>query len=162
MNGINNENKIDKSVRNSEQFQDALARAICGEFDKEISDKPEGFGRLPLLKVHEQFSLRKGFCLETGNDYFQLMKEVFYIENPGSNYFETVSPIVYRRVAKQHESGDLDWAKRVAKHYDLPVAEFEGEVIEVEEPKKKTKTTAKKADKKTTTKKEAKKEVKQD
>lgn len=162
MNGINNENKIDKSVRNSEQFQDALARAICGEFDKEISDKPEGFGRLPLLKVHEQFSLRKGFCLETGNDYFQLMKEVFYIENPGSNYFETVSPTVYRRVAEQHESGDLDWAKRVAKHYDLPVAEFEGEVIEVEEPKKKTKTTAKKADKKTTTKKEAKKEVKKD
>lgn len=162
MNGINNENKIDKSVRNSEQFQDALARAICGEFDKEISDKPEGFGRLPLLKVHEQFSLRKGFCLETGNDYFQLMKEVFYIENPGSNYFETVSPTVYRRVAKQHESGDLDWAKRVAKHYDLPVAEFEGEVIEVEEPKKKTKTTAKKANKKTTTKKEAKKEVKKD
>ena len=162
MNVINNENKSDKSVRNSEQFQDALARAICGEFDKEISDKPEGFGRLPLLKVHEQFSLRKGFCLETGNDYFQLMKEVFYIENPGSNYFETVSPTVYRRVAKQHESGDLDWAKRVAKHYDLPVAEFEGEVIEVEEPKKKTKTTAKKADKKTTTKKEAKKEVKKD
>lgn len=162
MNQINNENKIDKSTRNSEQFQDALARAICGEFDKEISEKPEGFGRLPLLKVHEQFSLRKGFCLETGNDYFQLMKEVFYIENPGSNYFETVSPTVYRRVAKQHESGDLDWAKRVAKHYDLPVAEFEGEVIEVEEPKKKTKTTAKKADKKTTTKKEAKKEVKKD
>ena len=158
MNGINNENKIDKSVRNSEQFQDALARAICGEFDKEISDKPEGFGRLPLLKVHEQFSLRKGFCLETGNDYFQLMKEVFYIENPGSNYFETVSPTVYRRVAKQHESGDLDWAKRVAKHYDLPVAEFEGEVIEVEEPKKKTKTTAKK----TTTKKEVKKADKKD
>lgn len=158
MNGINNENKIDKSVRNSEQFQDALARAICGEFDKEISDKPEGFGRLPLLKVHEQFSLRKGFCLETGNDYFQLMKEVFYIENPGSNYFETVSSTVYRRVAKQHESGDLDWAKRVAKHYDLPVAEFEGEAIEVEEPKKKTKTTAKKADKKTTTKKETKKD----
>lgn len=158
MNEINNENKIDKSVRNSEQFQDALARAICGEFDKEISDKPEGFGRLPLLKVHEQFSLRKGFCLETGNDYFQLMKEVFYIENPGSNYFETVSPTVYRRVAKQHESGDLDWAKRVAKHYDLPVAEFEGEVIEVEEPKKKTKTTAKK----TTTKKEAKKADKKD
>lgn len=158
MNGINNENKIDKSVRNSEQFQDALARAICGEFDKEISDKPEGFGRLPLLKVHEQFSLRKGFCLETGNDYFQLMKEVFYIENPGSNYFETVSPTVYRRVAKQHESGDLDWAKRVAKHYDLPVAEFEGEVIETEEPKKKTKTTAKK----TTTKKEAKKADKKD
>lgn len=157
MNGINNENKIDKSVRNSEQFQDALARAICGEFDKEISDKPEGFGRLPLLKVHEQFSLRKGFCLETGADYFQLMKEVFYIENPGSNYFETVSPTVYRRVAKQHESGDLDWAKRVAKHYDLPVAEFEGEVIEVEEPKKKTKTTAK-----TTTKKEAKKADKKD
>lgn len=157
MNGINNENKIDKSVRNSEQFQDALARAICGEFDKEISDKPEGFGRLPLLKVHEQFSLRKGFCLETGNDYFQLMKEVFYIENPGSNYFETVSPTVYRRVAKQHESGDLDWAKRVAKHYDLPVAEFESEVIEVEEPKKKTKTTAKK-----TTKKEAKKADKKD
>ena len=158
MNGINNENKIDKSLRNSEQFQDALARAICGEFDKEISDKPESFGRLPLLKVHEQFSLRKGFCLETGNDYFQLMKEVFYIENPGSNYFETVSPTVYRRVAKQHESGDLDWAKRVAKHYDLPVAEFEGEVIEVEEPKKKTKTT----DKKTTTKKEAKKADKKD
>ena len=142
MNGINNENKIDKSVRNSEQFQDALARAICGEFDKEISDKPEGFGRLPLLKVHEQFSLRKGFCLETGNDYFQLMKEVFYIENPGSNYFETVSPTVYRRVAKQHESGDLDWAKRVAKHYDL------------QEPKNKTtKKTVKKADdKKPTTK----------
>lgn len=151
MNQINNENKIDKSVRNSEQFQDALARAICGEFDKEISDKPEGFGRLPLLKVHEQFSLRKGFCLESGNDYFQLMKEVFYIENPGSNYFETVNPTVYRRVAKQHESGDLDWAKRVAKHYDLPLAEFEGDLIEVEEPKKKTKTTAK------TTKKEAKK-----
>lgn len=158
MNQINNENKIDKSVRNSEQFQDALARAICGEFDKEISDKPEGFGRLPLLKVHEQFSLRKGFCLESGNDYFKLMKEVFYIENPGSNYFETVNPTVYRRVAKQHEQGDLDWAKRVAKHYDLPLAEFEGDVIEVEEPKKKTKTTAKKA----TTKKEAKKADKKD
>ena len=158
MNQINNENKIDKSVRNSEQFQDALARAICGEFDKEISDKPEGFGRLPLLKVHEQFSLRKGFCLESGNDYFQLMKEVFYIENPGSNYFETVSPTVYRRVAKQHEQGDLEWAKRVAKHYDLTLAEFEGDVIEVEEPKKKTKTTTKKA----TTKKEAKKADKKD
>lgn len=146
MNEIIRENKIDKSVRNSEAFQQAFARASAGDFDKDISDKLGGC-RLPLLKVTEVFTIRKGFCLEAGDDFYKLMKEVFYIENPGSNYFETVEPTVYRRVASQHEQGDLAWAKRVAKHYGLNIATFEGKAVKEKAEKKKT---AKKSTKKST------------
>lgn len=141
MNEIVCENKIDKSIRNSEAFQDTLARAINGGYDLDISEKPQQLGRLPLLKIHEQFSIRKGFSLETGQDFYKLMKEVFYTENPGSNYFETVDPFIYRRVASQKETGDLTWAKNVAKHYGISVATFEG--AEVKEDKKAAKKAPK-------------------
>lgn len=127
MNTITNENKVEKSLRNSKAFKEALKRAQKGEFDKELEGARENgelvgtSQRLPLLKVTEIWSLRKHFSLEIGKKYYQLYKEKFYIENPGSNYFETVNPTVYRMVVSQKEKGDKDWAGAVAAHLGIEV-----------------------------------------
>lgn len=133
MNPIHDENKVEKSIRNSDKFQDTLSRAIQGEFDVELDNaRAEGdlvgtSVRLPLLKVTEFFTLRKKFSLELGQDYYQLYKEKFYIENPGSNYFETVDDTVYRKVVAQKEKGDLQWATAVSDRLAIDV---EGEEVE--------------------------------
>ena len=135
MNPITNENKIEKSIRNSEKFLSTLARAASAEFDVELTDARESgelqgtSTRLPLLKVTELFTIRKKFSLEQGKNYYQLYKEKFYIENPGSNYFETVKDTIYRTVVAQKETGDLEWAKAVAEHMDI---EVEGEEASTE------------------------------
>lgn len=127
MNTITSENKVEKSLRNSEAFKKALKRAQKGEFDKELEDARENgelvgtSQRLPLLKVTEIWSLRKHFCLQAGAEYYQLYKEKFYIENPGSNYFETVNPTVYRMVVSQKEKGNKEWADAVAAHLGIEV-----------------------------------------
>lgn len=127
MNPIENENKVEKSVRNSKAFQAAFARASKGEFDKEL-DKAREAGelqgtstRLPLLRVQEIWTIRRKFSIEKGENYFKLYKEKFYIENPGSNNFDTVSPTVYRTVVAQKEQGDAKWAKAVGEHLNVPV-----------------------------------------
>lgn len=124
MNEIVNENKVEKSLRNSKEFAAVLARATKGDFDKELdAAREEGLAgtscRLPLLKVIEIWSIRKHFSLKTGSNYFKLYKEKFYVENPGSNYFETVSPTVYRKVVAQAEEGDAEWATAVANHLGI-------------------------------------------
>ena len=125
MNPIVKENKVEKSLRNTKEFAAVLARAQAGDFDKELdAARSEGEligtrSRLPLLKVAEIWTIRKHFSIEKGTDYFKLYKEKFYVENPGSNYFETVKPTVYRQVASQHEEGDVKWAKAVAAHLDI-------------------------------------------
>ena len=142
MNPIKKENKVEKSLRNTKEFAAVLARAQKGEFDKELQDARDNgelqgtSGRLPLLKVTEVWSIRKHFSLDTGTDYFKLYKEKFYVENPGSHYFETVNPVIYRSVVAQREEGDAEWAKNVGAHLG----------IQVEAAKAKTtrKTTAKK------------------
>lgn len=127
MNTITNENKVEKSLRNSKAFKEALKRAQKGEFDKELEDARENdelvgtSQRLPLLKATEIWSLRKRFSLEIGKEYYQLYKEKFYIENPGSNYFDTVNPTVYRMVVSQKEKGNKDWADAVAAHLGIEV-----------------------------------------
>ena len=135
MNPIHDENKVEKSIRNSEKFHETLSRAIQGDFDVELDDaRNEGqlvgtSCRLPLLKVTETFTIRKKFSLEKGDNYYQLYKEKFYIENPGSNYFETVDDTIYRKVVAQKETGDLEWANRVSEHLDIDV-EGEDEMVE--------------------------------
>ena len=135
MNPITNENKIEKSIRNSEKFLSTLARAASAEFDVELTDARETgellgtSTRLPLLKVTELFTIRKKFSLEQGKNYYQLYKEKFYIENPGSNYFETVDDTIYRKVVAQKEKGDLKWATAVSERLDIAL---EGETEEVE------------------------------
>ena len=125
MNPIVKENKVEKSLRNSKEFANVLARATKGDFDKELdSAREEGAlqgtrSRLPLLKVTEIWTIRKHFSIEKGTDYFKLYKEKFYVENPGSNYFETVSPTVYRTVVAQSEEGDAKWATAVANHLGI-------------------------------------------
>ena len=112
-----NENKVEKSIRNSKEFKEALERAMKGEFDKNI-DSATG---LNFLKVYENWTIRKIFSLEKGEDYYKLYKEVFYIENPGKHYFDTVNPTIYRRIAAQHEQGDKNWAEAVAKHLGIKI-----------------------------------------
>lgn len=144
MNKIENENKIEKSIRNSELFKSVLERATKGDFDKELSAAREEGSlagtatRLPLLKVTEIWTIRKKFSIEKGTDYFQLYKEKFYIENPGSNYADTVSPTVYRDVVAQRETGDAKWAAAVSKHMKIPA-----ELSEAKKPAAKKKTTKK-------------------
>lgn len=127
MNPIVKENKVEKSIRNSEMFQAVLARAQKGDFDKELDQAREDGDlqgtstRLPLLKVTEIWSIRKHFSIKTGSEYFQLYKEKFYIENPGSNYFDTVNPSVYRLVVAQAETGDEQWAAAVSAHLNVDV-----------------------------------------
>ena len=135
MNPIHDENKVEKSIRNSEKFLNTLGRASQGEYDLELDQAREenvlcGTSmRLPLLKVTELFTIRKKFSLEKGEDYYQLYKEKFYIENPGSNYFETVDDTIYRKVVAQKEKGDLEWATAVSQRLDI---DLEGETEEAE------------------------------
>lgn len=114
-----NENKVEKSIRNTKEFMDAINRVAKGEFDEDIDDATN----MPYLKVAEKWSIHKHFSLEEGKDYYQLYKEVFYIENPGKYYFETVEPTIYRRISRQHENGDIEWAKAVATHLGIKIAE---------------------------------------
>lgn len=125
MNEIKNEDKVTKSLRNTKEFKQLFVRANKGEFDVELDDARESgelvgtSQRLPLLKVTEKWSIRKQFDIESGKDRYHLYKEKFYIQNPGSNYVDTIDKTIYRKVVKQHESGDLDWAKRVADHFNI-------------------------------------------
>ena len=65
MNPIVTENKVEKSLRNSKEFQAVLARASKGDYDKELQDAREDgslegtSSRLPLLKVTEIWTIRK-------------------------------------------------------------------------------------------------------
>lgn len=113
------ENKVEKSLRNTKEFAEALKRAQKGEYDEDVTDV---CGQ-DLLKVTEIWSIRKIFSLEEGKDYYKLYKEVFYIENPHKYYFDTVEPTIYRRIAGQHEQGDKEWADAVAKHLNIKIAE---------------------------------------
>ena len=113
------ENKIQKSVRNTREFKTALNRALMGGYDEDIDDATGA----PFLKVCERWTIRKIFSIETGEDYFKLYKEVYYIENPGKYYFEEVNPTIYRRIAAQHEEGDRKWAEAVSKHENIQIVE---------------------------------------
>lgn len=114
-----NENKIEKSVRNTKEFMNAINRVAKGEFDEDIDDAYQ----LPLLKIAERWTIRKQFSLEEGKHFYKLYKEVFYIQNPGKYYFEEVEPTIYRRIAKQHEQGDKEWAEAVAKEMHISIVE---------------------------------------
>lgn len=113
------ENKVEKSLRNSKAFKDALKKASEGKFDIDVTDV---CGE-DLLKVTEIWSIRKMFSLEEGKDYYKLYKEVFYIENPHKYYFETVNPTIYRRISGQKEQGDKEWADAVSKHLGIQIIE---------------------------------------
>ena len=113
------ENKIQKSVRNTREFKTALNRALMGGYDEDIEDATGA----PFLKVCERWTIRKIFSIETGEDYYKLYKEVYYIENPGKYYFEEVNPTIYRRIAAQHEEGDRKWAEAVSKHENIQIIE---------------------------------------
>ncbi len=113
------ENKIQKSYRNTREFKNALNRALMGGYDEDIDDATGA----PFLKVCERWTIRKIFSIETGEDYFKLYKEVYYIENPGKYYFEEVNPTIYRRIAAQHEEGDRKWAEAVSKHENIQIVE---------------------------------------
>ena len=113
------ENKIQKSFRNTREFKNALNRALMGGYDEDIDDATG----VPLLKICERWTIRKIFSIETGEDYFKLYKEVYYIENPGKYYFEEVNPTIYRRIAAQHEEGDRKWAEAVSKHENIQIVE---------------------------------------
>ena len=114
-----NENKVEKSLRNTKEFNDAIARAQKGDFDKDITDATGA----DFLKITERWSIRKDFSIKEGKDFYQLYKEVFYIQNPHKYYFDTVEPTVYRRIAKQSEQGDKEWADAVAKHLKISIVE---------------------------------------
>lgn len=113
------ENKIQKSIRNTREFKTALNRALMGGYDEDIDDATGA----PFLKVCERWTIRKIFSIETGEDYYKLYKEVYYIENPGKYYFEEVEPTIYRRIAAQHEEGDRKWAEAVSKHENIQIVE---------------------------------------
>lgn len=113
------ENKVEKSLRNSEAFKNAMHRASKGEFDEDVTDVCGA----DLLKVTEIWSIRKMFSLEEGKDYYKLYKEVFYIQDPHKYYFDTVEPTVYRRISGQKEQGDKEWADAVAKHLGIQIIE---------------------------------------
>lgn len=113
------ENKIQKSIRNTREFKNALNRALMGGYDEDIDDAT---GQ-DFLKVTERWSIRKIFSIELGDDYYKLYKEVYYIEDPHKYYFEEVNPTIYRRLAAQHEEGDRKWAEAVAKHENIAIVE---------------------------------------
>ena len=142
MNPIVTENKVEKSLRNSKEFQAVLARASKGDYDKELQDAREDgslegtSSRLPLLKVTEIWTIRKAFSIEKGEHLFKLYKEKFYVENPGSNYFDTVNATVYRLVVAQQEEGDAKWAAAVGAHLGIEV-EGKGKAEAVKEAPKK-------------------------
>lgn len=111
------ENKVEKSLRNTKAFQNALHKASKGQFDEDLDCATN----MDLLKVTELWTIRKQFCLDEGKHFYKLYKEVFYVENPHKYYFETVEPTVYRRIAAQKEHGDLDWAKAVSKELGITI-----------------------------------------
>lgn len=113
------ENKIEKSVRNTKEFKNALERAQKGEYDVDV----DNVAGADLLKVYERWTIRKMFSLEKGEDFYKLFKEVFYVENPHKYYFENVNPTIYRRMSPQHEQGNKDWADAVAKHENISIVE---------------------------------------
>lgn len=115
-----NENKIEKSVRNSKAFKKALDRASNGDFDEDV-DCVTGED---LLKVTERWTIRKQFSIEEGKHFYKLYKEVFYIQDPHKYYFDEVcDPTVYRRISGQKESGDKDWADAVSKEMGIKIVE---------------------------------------
>ena len=114
-----NENKVEKSRRNSSAFQQAFMKASKGEFDEDV----DCVQNADLLKVYEKWSIRKQFSLEEGKHYFKLYKEVFYIQDPHKYYFDVVEPTVYRRISAQHEQGDKDWATAVSKEMKIDIVE---------------------------------------
>lgn len=114
-----NENKIEKSIRNSKKFAEILARAQKGEFDENIDDATGA----DFLKVTEIFSIHKQFDLAEGKEYYKLYKEVFYVEDPHKYYFDTVEPTIYRRIAAQKEHGDKKWAEAVASEMKIKIVE---------------------------------------
>ena len=138
MNPIPNENKVDKSFRNSEKFAQTLQRAMDGDYDVELNEAREAGeligtnNRLPLLKVTEIFTIRVKFSLEQGADFYQLYKEKFYIQNPGSNYFETVKDEIYRSVVAQKETGDKAWADAVSARLGIAIESTEEAAEEAE------------------------------
>ena len=111
------ENKVEKSLRNSEAFQKALARAMKGDFDEDL----ECATNMDLLKITEKWSIREIFNLETGDTYFKLYKEVYYVADPHKYYFETVEQTIFRRIAGQKEQGDKEWAKKIAAEYGCAI-----------------------------------------
>lgn len=114
-----NENKVQKSLRNSKEFAEVLARAQKGEFDEDIDD---AYG-MDLLKVTEIWSIRKQFSLEEGKFYYKLYKEVFYVADPHKYYFDTVEPTILRRISGQKETGDKEWADAVSKEMGIKIVE---------------------------------------
>ena len=115
-----NENKVEKADRNSTALAAAIARAADGKFDEDI-DCAKG---LDLLKIYERFSIHTIFDLATGENKYKLYKEVFYINDPGKKYYDTVAEDkVYRRIAAQKEHGDLKWAKKVAKRLNIKIVD---------------------------------------
>ena len=114
-----NENKVEKSLRNSKAFADVLEKAQKGEFDVDIDDACGA----DFLKVTEKWSIRKQFSIELGMEYYKLYKEVFYVEDPHKYYFETVEPTIYRRISGQKEQGDKKWADAVAKYLNIEIIE---------------------------------------
>lgn len=116
------ENKIEKSLRNSKEFANALSRAQKGEFDEDLSSA----FNMDLLKITETWVIREIFSIEKGDTYFKLYKEVYYVENPHKHYFDTVNPTVFRRIAGQKETGDKKWAEAIAKEYGCPIVKRDG------------------------------------
>lgn len=118
-----NENKVEKSTRNSAALAAVIDRAKKGEFDVDI-DCARG---MDLLKVNEIFSIHKIFDLATGEDKYKLYKEVLYVDDPGKYYYEKVGDgTVYRRIAAQKEHGDKKWADKVAKKLGIKVISDDG------------------------------------
>lgn len=115
-----NENKIEKSIRNTKAFKVALNRAAKGDFDEDVSSVTNE----DLLKVTERWTIRKQFNLAEGKHFYKLYKEVFYIQDPHKYYFEEVcDPTVYRRISGQKETGDKDWANAVSKETGISIVE---------------------------------------
>lgn len=114
---IKEENKIEKSLRNSKAFQNALHRAAKGDFDEDL----ESATNMDFLKVTEKWNIREIFSLEKGTTYFKLYKEVYYVEDPHKYYFDTVEPTVYRRISGQKETGDKKWAERIAHEFGCDI-----------------------------------------
>ena len=114
-----NENKVEKSLRNTKEFAKALERAKKGEFDITIEDACGA----DFLKVTEIWTIRKQFSIAEGKEFYKLYKEVFYLEDPHKYYYDTVEPTIYRRIAVQKEQGDKEWADAVAKYLNIKIVE---------------------------------------
>lgn len=113
------ENKVEKSLRNTKAFHDAIKRAEKGDYDEDITTS----NKRNLLKVAEKWTIRKAFSITSGEHYYKLYKEVFYLNDPQKKYFDTVEPTVYRRIAAQKEHGNYEWAKAVAEQLNATIVE---------------------------------------